>query len=459
MTPRRRTAFGLAGVLVLTTMAALLAVPNGPDIRFGSFAMDVRVRLGLDLLGGTQLVYETDMKDVDPANRDDELRGVRDVIERRINPFGISEQLVQTTGSGDNGRILVELPGVQNATEAIQRIGETPQLDFREESDEPASPPPARSASSSDAGGPSPDVLPEPVWKLTTLSGRHLKRADVSFHPQTGAPEISLTFDDEGTTLFADVTGRNIGKRVAIFLDGLPITAPVVQDKITQGQAVITGDFTIVEARQLAGRLRAGALPVPISLASRTTIGPSLGHDSLSRSLIGGIIGLFFVCVYMIVLYRLPGVIASLALILYALLNIALFKLIGVTLTLSGIAGFILSIGMAVDANILIFERLKEELRRGRPLLPAISEAFREAWSSIRDSNISSLITCVLLYMLGSSIVRGFAVTLGVGILLSMFSAITITRTLLRASAMNRALSRTRWYASGIPESSSSPSS
>jgi len=430
VTTKRKSVWGVVGIVLLSALAALLTVPNGPDLRVGGKGFDVRLRLGLDLLGGTQLVYEANMADIPSGDRADALQGVRDVIERRVNPFGIAERLVQTTGGGRGGRIIVELPGIQNASEAIRLIGETPQLDFREEA-------------------PAPDGKEESAWKPTKLSGRHLKRADVTFHPQTGAPEVSLIFDSEGGALFADITERNIGKRIAIFLDGIPITAPVVQDKITQGAAVITGTFTLPEAKQLATRLRAGALPVPISLESRTTIGPSLGKDSLGRSLLGGTLGILLVMAYMIVLYRFPGIIAAFALLLYAALNITAYKLLGVTMTLSGVAGFILSIGMAVDANILIFERLKEELRRGRTLLPAIAAAFREAWNSIRDSNVSSLITCVLLYALGSSIVRGFALTLGIGIVISMFSAITITLTLLRASAMTPRLSDVRLYTSG----------
>ena len=429
MTPKRKTLLGLLGIAVLTLVTLLLAIPGGPDLRIGQKRFDIRLRLGLDLLGGTQLTYGANMEGVAPADQSDALQGVRDVIERRVNPFGIAENLVQTTGGGAGGRILVELPGVQNADEAIRIIGETPQLDFREE------------------GETTPDG--EVRWTPTKLTGRNLKRAEVSFQQQTSTPEVALTFDGEGTKLFGEITERNVGKRIAIFLDGLPITAPVVQDKITQGEAVITGNFTLQEAKQLATRLRAGALPVPISLESRTTVGPSLGKDSLGRSIIAGVLGLILILVYMVVLYRFSGLVAAFALLLYALLNLAAYKLLGVTLTLAGAAGFILSIGMAVDANILIFERLKEELRRSRPLLPAISDAFREAWTSIRDSNVSSLITCVLLYALGSSLVRGFALTLGIGIVLSMFSAITVTRTLLRATAMTRGLSRPRWYAPG----------
>ncbi len=434
MTQRKKVFVGVLGILLLSGGVLLLAIPHGPDLKIRGRGMEIRLRLGLDLLGGTQLLYRADMSGVKEADRADALQGVRDVIERRVNPFGVAERTVQAT-SGD--RMIVELPGVQNAEDAIRVIGETPQLDFREEAPPPETP--------ADVPRDQETARP-PEWNLTKLTGRHLKRADVSFHPQTNAPEISLVFDGDGAKLFAELTEKNIGKRIAIFLDGIPITAPVVQDRITEGKAVITGTFTIAEAKKLTARLRAGALPVPVALESRTTVGPSLGKESLGKSMVAGAVGIVFIMVYMVVLYRLPGVVASFALFLYGALNLVAFKLLGVTMTLPGIMGFILSVGMAVDANILIFERLKEELWRGRFLQPALTDAFREAWNSIRDSNVSSLITCLLLYTLGSSIVRGFALTLGIGILLSMFSAIIVTRTLLRAVSGTRMFSQPAWY-------------
>jgi preprotein translocase subunit SecD len=280
------------------------------------------------------------------------------------------------------------------------------------------------------------DVRP-PVdpWKNTGLSGKHIRRAQVEFDPTSSKPMVTLAFNDEGKKLFAEITKRNINKQVAIYLDGQAISIPRVQQEITEGTAVISGDFDFKEAKLLSQRLNAGALPVPIQLLSQQTIGASLGQDSLAKSLYAGMIGFLIVAAFMILYYRLPGLLAAVALTMYTAFTLAVFKLIGITLTLSGIAGVILSIGMAVDANILIFERIKEELRNGRPLDSAINEGFKRAWTSIRDSNVSSLLTCVILYSFTSSSVRGFAVTLALGILISMFSAITVTRSFLRLVA------------------------
>ncbi len=435
VTAKWKSLLGVAGIVLLAVATALVILPSRRGGMLSKFLPGVR--LGLDLQGGTQLMYEADMKDVPGADRADALEGVRDVIERRVNAFGVTEPLIQVLRGGAP-RVLVELAGVHDVEDAIRQIGETPQLDFREEG-EPIK--------AKDQEGNDIDI---PQWKRTDLSGRHLQRADVVFHPQTGVPQVSLVFDGEGKTLFAELTKRSVGKRIAIFLDGEAITAPVVQEEITAGEAVITGNFTTDEAKELARRLNAGALPVPISLISRTTVGPSLGKESLAKSVLAGTIGLLILTVIMLSLYRLPGLFAVLALFLYAELVLAILATLGSTLTLAGIAGFILSLGMAVDANILIFERLKEELRSGKPLTAAVSEGFREAWPSIRDSNISSLITAVLLYAFGSSVVRGFATTLAIGILVSMFTAVTVTRTLLRTAASRRWLSRPALYASHV---------
>ncbi|MDO8669401.1 MAG: protein translocase subunit SecD [Candidatus Buchananbacteria bacterium] len=278
-------------------------------------------------------------------------------------------------------------------------------------------------------------VTLEPEWKTTKLTGKQLKRASVELAPNSGIPQVSLEFDSEGTELFAELTKNNTGKLLAIFLDGEAISIPRVNEPILSGQAVISGSFTIKEAKLLAQRLNAGALPVPISLVSQTKIGATLGNDSVQNSLVAGFWGLILVAIFMILYYRLPGVVSVLALLIYIIIVLALFKLVPVTLTLAGIAGVILSIGMAVDANVLIFERLKEELRAGRDLVTAVEHGFKRAWSSIRDSNISSLITCAILFWFGSSIIKGFALTLALGIIVSMFSAITITRQFLRLIA------------------------
>lgn len=277
------------------------------------------------------------------------------------------------------------------------------------------------------------DILPPAdPWKTTGLSGKQLKNAEVVTDPNTGTVQVSLQFNDEGKTLFADVTSRNIGKPVGIFLDGSPISVPTVNSAILNGQAVITGQFGFAEAKLLSTRLNAGALPVPVELISQEHIGATLGAESLTKSLRAGIVAFLFIMLFMILYYRLPGFLATIALALYVSLSLTVIKLFGITLSLAGIAGFIMSIGVAVDANVLIFERMREELKRGRSLLVAVEEGFLRAWTSIRDSNFSTLITCSLLIMFGSSFVKGFAVTLSIGVLVSMFSAITVTRILLR---------------------------
>ncbi|MFB6181417.1 MAG: protein translocase subunit SecD [Candidatus Magasanikbacteria bacterium] len=276
------------------------------------------------------------------------------------------------------------------------------------------------------------DILPpESPWKKTKLSGAQLEGASVVTDQRTGQVQVSLQFNDEGARLFAEITERNVGKPVGIFLDGKPISTPRVNQVITNGEAVITGNFSVKEAQNLAERLNAGALPVPIELISQQSVGASLGHESLVKSLKAGVVAILLVMLFMVAFYRLPGVLSAVALLIYISLTLALYKLIGVTMTLAGIAGFILSVGMAVDANVLIFERLKEELRAGRALKPAAEEGFMRAWTSIRDGNVSTLITCFMLLMFGTSFVEGFAITLAIGVLLSMFSAITITRLLL----------------------------
>lgn len=274
-------------------------------------------------------------------------------------------------------------------------------------------------------------------WKYTGLTGKQLTKSYLDFNSNTSEPQVGLEFNKEGEKLFGEITKRNIKKPVAIFLDGMPISTPVVNEAITSGQAVISGNFSLPEAQELIKRLNAGALPVPVKLISQQTIGPSLGKTSVLESLKAGIIGLILVALYMIIFYRFKGFLAVLALGIYTAIILAIFKLIPVTLTLAGIAGFILSIGMAVDANILIFSRIKEELKAGKPRDLAIEEGFKRAWLSIRDSNVSTLITCFILYWFGTSMIRGFGITLSLGVLVSMFSAIVITKTFLKLTTFN----------------------
>jgi protein-export membrane protein SecD len=603
---------------------------------------EVPFRLGLDLLGGSHLVYKIDLSRVPAGDQDNVLAGVRDVIEKRVNKFGVSEPIVQINKSGDENQVIVELAGIKDINEAIKQIGETPLLEFKEPStnktltadqqkglddfnkkaetkatevlgkiisngdfgalakvyseddktkdtngeldwvsqgeifniaaklkkgeytkdlvktaagyeivkseDERLKTDPfndkvnekeihashilicfkgaqgcttetgkedalakikALKASSTPAnfadlaknnstepgadqsGGdlgwfrkgmmvkPFEDVVfaqkvgaisdpvetdfgyhlvykqgerdikeykvrhifvktktaedilgPASQWQNTELSGKNLTKASISFD-NLGVAQVSLEFDDAGAKLFEDITARNVGKQVAIFLDTYPISVPTVNEKITGGKAVISGKFTVEEAKLLVQRLNAGALPAPIELISQETVGASLGKDSVDKSLFAAIIGLAIIILFLLIFYRLPGLLASIALLIYGVLILAVFKIWPVTLTLPGLAGFVMSLGMAVDANILIFERMKEELRAGKPLTLSMSEGFRRAWPSIRDGNFSTLITCFILIQFSTSVVRGFAVTLMLGIIISMFSAIIITKNLL----------------------------
>ena len=630
-----------------------IKLPNMKEIPF---------RLGLDLLGGTHLVYEADMKEIEEKDQSSALEGVRDVIERRVNVFGVSEPIVQTSMSGGKSRVIVELAGVKDVSEAIEMIGETPLLEFKEETgeagelteeegqamdeanekarekarevldkilagedfaalaekysedantkdnkgdlgwisanDQPQfidrikdfnigdttkeltegvqgyeffkledkrektnpfsdnepekeilashlllcydgiegcetgltkdeayekikqlkeiavlenfeelvkenSTEPGADTRGGDLGWfgrgqmvkpfedavfaqetgtisyvvetqfgyhliykrderttveyklrvifintiSEVDILGEQKeWKNTELTGKNLDRATVQFNPNDNSPEVSLEFDSEGADLFEQITERNVGKPVGIYLDGFAISVPNVNEKISGGKAVISGSFNIKEAKLLAQRLNAGALPVPIDLINQQTVGASLGQASLSSSLKAGIIGLIIVAIFMVLYYRLPGLLAVISLGFYGILILAIFKLWPVTLSLAGLAGFILSIGMAVDANVLIFERFKEELREDKPLDLAVQDSFNRAWPSIRDGNVSTLITCFILIQFSTSIVKGFAITLGLGILVSMFSAIIITKTLLQLTT-GRWLEKRLWLA------------
>ncbi len=423
-----------------------LPLPGSPGLRIplpggGVFERE-GMRLGLDLQGGTHLVLQADMSTVPERDRADALKGVVNIIERRVNATGVAEPIVQAAG---NDRVLVELAGIRDIEAAKNLIGKTARLDFREQV--PATPP-----SGDSPAGPSTSAAPAPTattmdWVIVKargsdgqeheLTGQYFKRAEVGFDQGSNRPIIHFEFNDEGGRMFAEVTQRLVGKPLGIFLDNELLTAPIVQEPITGGQGVIRGQFTLDSARQLVIQLNAGALPVPVRVIEERTVDATLGGDSVRKSVVAGEIALLVVAVFMIALYRIPGVMAVLALAVYTLLVLAIFKLLPVTLTLAGIAGFILSIGMAVDANILVFERMREELRAGNTVSVAMENGFGRAWSSIRDSNVSTLITCVILYWFGSnfgaSIIVGFSVTLAIGVLVSMFSAVFVTRALLRA--------------------------
>lgn len=617
-------------ILLIATLAGVFDFPTIWNSSVQTIARVTRVhvpewhprpfRLGLDLLGGTELVYDADVSHLSQTEQAAAVEGARDVIERRVNSFGVAEPVVQTVHAGSHYRIVAELAGIKDVNQAIKMIGETPVLDFKEQGatsgpDSPlakaqtivdllkkkftTNPRADFSLTAKDAGATYQDLttvtradkpewsewlsahgvgartVPNPIesgdgwhflelvsssvngkefdashllicyqgaqgctksttkddarkqiddlakqatpanfatlakanstdpsasttggtlgwsgpgrlvpafeatvnamrvgtisgvvetpfgfhliyktaerprivyhlhdvsvlkpssndsWVSTGLSGKQLTKAVVQFDPNTGAPTVSVTFNDEGKKLFGAITARNVGKPIAIFLDGGVISAPTVQQEIDGGSAIISGNFTVVVAKQLAQRLNAGALPVPITLDSQQTVGATLGQDSLSRSLVAGLIGFALVALFMVLYYRMSGVLAVLALTTYTVFMLALFKLIPVTISLAGIAGFVLSIGIAVDANVLIFERMKEELSAGRTLASAIEEGFRRAWPSIRDGNTTTLISSAVLFWFSSSVIKGFALTLGLGVVLSLFSAMMVSRAFL----------------------------
>lgn len=560
MTVRKKLWIAFAAIIVLAVLSSVVDYPKGPNITWqGKLVRELKVQLGLDLRGGTSLTYQANLSQVEAGQESEALAGVRDVIERRVNAFGVAEPVIQTSRSGANWRVLVELPGITDVNEAIKRIGETPTLEFKIEGE--AKPltdeqkqfiqqlndqsktqaqdlldkakagedfaqlakDNSQDDGSKDSGGElgyftreqmdaafagaafngtvgavvpdlvqsqygyhiikvedhttskldvlngkktaeeataDPDIeavkashiliktVPEdpsifgPNYESTGLTGQQLKSASVQFDQTTNTPLVSLEFNSDGAKLFSDITTNNIGKTIAIFLDGQVISAPTVDEPITTGQAVIKGTFTLDEAKTLARRLNEGALPVPITLVNQSSIGPSLGAEALERSVLAGAIAMVCLAIFMIGYYRYPGLIAMAALSLYGLLLLAIFKIWPITLTLSGIAGFLLSLGMAVDANVLIFERLREELRRGKSLQTALDDGFKRAWLSIRDSNVSSLITCAILTWFGTSLIKGFALTLAIGIVLSLFTAITVTRTLLKLLPIKKSW----WY-------------
>lgn len=364
---------------------------------------------GLDLVGGSRLVLEAQTTDTVAKITPEMMDSLRFAIENRVNKLGVAETVVQQIGEK---RLLVEIPQISDLNKAKEFLGETAELEFKKEGTQI-----------------SPIKNGEPVWISTGLSGKDVRSALVG--TQGAEYVVDLEFNDKGAEKFANLTQKLVGKPMAIFFNGEMTSAPVIREPILGGRAQISGGeggFKYEEAKKMVDLLNAGALPVPAKIIEENTVGPTLGADSIHKSKIAGIIGIGVVMLFMLIFYRLPGLIADIALFCYTLILFALFKTIPVTLTLAGIAGFILSIGMAVDANILIFERTKEELRAGRTLFTAINAGFDRAFTSIFDSNMSTIITCTILYMLGTSVVKGFALTLALGVMVSMFSAITITK-------------------------------
>jgi protein-export membrane protein SecD len=395
-------------------------------------------RLGLDLNGGTRLVYTADTSGLNASEISDAMSALRDTIEKRVNAFGVSEPIVQVEIVGGDDRLSVELPGITDIDEAQKQIGQTPMLEFRLYNENVDTSKLLSSATLDEEGNltlkedANRQELVNMFYQPTGLTGRYLRRSTVGFDMTNKGALINLEFNDEGKKLFADITRNNIGKQLAIFLDGEMITDPTINSAITDGKAVITGVFTKQKAQEIVSNLNSGALPVPIALLSTQTIGASLGAQVLNAGIYAGLVALITIAIFLILYYRLPGLIAVVALILYVILNLIAFKFLGVTLTAAGIAGFILSVGMAVDANILIFERTKEELKAGKNLQMAVKEGFDRAWTSIRDSNLSSIITSIILYYTATtSMVKGFALVFCLGVLISAFTAVTISRTLL----------------------------
>ncbi len=381
-------------------------------------------KLGLDLAGGTELVYKADMSETPPAERAGALAALQGVIERRVNLFGVAEPLVQTEHSSplaptQEYRLIVDLPGVTNIQAAVAALGKTPTLDFR-------------LATTTTVG-----TTTQTAFLPTGITGRYLSGASLQFGATQanalGEPQVLIHFDSAGAKLFEQVTSQHIGQMLAIFLDGQPISTPIIQQAIPGGTAVISGHFTAAQARDLAQNLNFGALPVPISLESSSSVGPTLGAAAIHDGLNAGLVGFAFVVLFMLLWYRLPGLIADVALSGYLALVLSIMKIIPITLTVSGIAGLILSVGMAVDANVLIFERIKEELRAGKGAREATHIGFARAWPAIRDGHVTMLISSVVLFWLGTSIVQGFAFTFALGVLASLISAVFVSRVLLLA--------------------------
>jgi preprotein translocase subunit SecD len=485
-TDRRRTLALLGVIIVLAAAAAWIDLPSNPGIHIHqgpiNIDRDIELRRGLDLQGGLQVLLEADLPVGETVDAD-AMSATRAIIEQRVNGLGVSEPLIQLSGSR---RIIVELPGIEDPERAIETFGETGLLEFIDAGNlflpagtvvttteevaattavtatatvtaTTASAEPTLTATEAVTGTPTVVITPTlpaetegPVYE-TILTGKHLTGATMGFG-QLGEIEIHFQLNDEGATLFEQYTTTHVGQQMCIVLDKEIVSCARINERIPGGSVRITreGGFSQEEAESIVIRLKYGALPIPLRVETNRTVGPTLGEDSLQKSLLAGAIGLSTVVVFMLLYYRFPGFLADVALLIYASVVLALFKSIPVVLTLPGIAGFILSVGMAVDANILIFERMKEELRGGKALRLAVEQGFGRAWPSIRDSNISTLITCAILFWFGSyfgaSIVKGFALTLGIGVLVSMFTAIIVTRTFLRLIIDLDVVKHHRWF-------------
>jgi preprotein translocase subunit SecD len=485
---RERNYLFLVGIIFIGLIAGWIALPDNPGLRLGPISKDIKVHEGLDMQGGLQVLLQADVPDCATVSNDS-MDAAKAIVENRINGLGVTEPLIQRQGQC---RLVVELPGINNPDEAIKTFGGTGLLEFIDAGDTslqegqlvqttglatvvvPGQPTPTP-APVTPTTAPSPTAAPTitstagvtatnpvtptqpvtPTIYRTVMTGKYLQNASVAFQQTTNQPYIAFTLTDDGGKIFGDYTSKNVNKYLAITLDKHVISSPVIKSAITQGSGIIEGRFSLQEAQNLVIQLKYGALPIPLKVVQYNEIGPTLGRDSVNKSITAGAIGLIIVVLFMLLYYRLPGLLADIALTIYALIVLAIYKfgIPGlfpyVTLTLPGIAGFILSVGMAVDANILIFERMKEELRAGRTLMLAVEAGFQRAWPSIRDSNFSTLITCgILLWFgasFGASIVAGFALTLAIGVIVSLFTAITVTRTFLRL-IMDMDVTTNHWW-------------
>lgn len=482
----------LAGIIVLAAVAFFISWPSSPGIHIHSSVLNVDqdfpIREGLDLQGGIQVLLQADTSALPKGTQisQDSMEAAKTIVSKRVNALGVSEPEVQLA-SGN--RIIVQLPGLKDPDEAIKTFGQTGLLEFIDAGSQPiavgtlvttslgapaAAPTPTPGTSVAAANGATTAATPGTGTPVTTpaasptaatnpatgkayttiLTGKDLASADVGFDPTTGQPLIQFTLTSDGAKKFGDFTQANVGKYLAITMDKQVIECPVIQQPILGGSGQISGQFTLQEAQSLAIQLKYGSLPIPLKVVDSMSVGPTLGAQAVHQSITAGLIGLGIVLGFMLLYYRIPGLLADVALLIYAATTFALFRIIPVTLTLAGIAGFILSIGMAVDANILIFERMKEELRAGRGLHAAIDHGFDRAWTSIRDSNFSTLITCAILYWFGStfgaSIIQGFALTLAIGVIISLFTAVTVSRTFVQLLVESGWVRDTRWY--GLPD-------
>ena len=459
MVSKKKTYIAILFILILAFFAGNFCYPKYFNIGVDFFNSKTKLnfphfweksfKLGLDLQGGIHLIYQADLSNINEDDTATAMESLKDAIERRVNLFGVKEPIVQLQGE----RLIVELAGISDPAEAVKMIGQTPYLEFKEELSKEERDAIIQSALADQAKDISSDVACQnvafinqfilaygidPCFKPSNLTGKYLKKAKLEYDQTTNEPIISLQFNDEGAKIFEELTARNIGKPLAIYLDYQLTQAPIVQDTISGGNAQITGNFAVEEAKQRVKELNAGALPVPITLISQESVGPTLGKVSLDQSLKAGLLGFLAIFIFLVICYRIPGILASISLVIYVLCLLALFKIIPVTLTLAGIAGFILSMGMAVDANILIFARLREELKENKDYLMALNEGVKRAWPSIRDGNLTVILVGLILFYFGTSFVKGFALTLVVGNLFSMFTALIITNNFLKLFSKNK---------------------